>query len=258
MEPQMRKELPVREAICEMHGQYESVNFIGSHWSSCRTCAQEQERAAREKEERQVRRERTERHLTNSGLDGRFLECTFANYAATLPAQKKVLETCRGFVETVKWNGGGGLWLIGPPGTGKSHLGSAMVRHIIEERDHAAGIFSGREVIRMLRATWSRETKETEEQVLNWIGSLPLLVLDEIGVNFGSDAEHVQLFDVIDARYKHCRPTVLLSNLTTKEMKPMIGERAYDRLREGAQVLLCNWESYRRNPHGKQDLEIVK
>lgn len=72
-----------------------------------------------------------------------------------------------------------------------------------------------------------------------------LLVLDEIGAGFSSDAERVQLFDVIDMRYKLGRPTVVLSNLTAKDMRPILGERTFDRLREGATLLTCSWPSHR-------------
>ena len=72
-----------------------------------------------------------------------------------------------------------------------------------------------------------------------------MLVLDEIGVGHGSNAEHVQLFEVLDLRYKLERPTVLLSNLTTTALKAALGDRVYDRLREGATVKACDWKSYR-------------
>jgi DNA replication protein DnaC len=141
-----------------------------------------------------------------------------------------------------------------------------MVRYVIEHRDAEARIHSAREMVRMLRATWGSKDRErgwdgqalNEDDLLHDLGHAALLVIDEIGVGFGSDAEQVQLFDIIDARYKYSRPTVLLSNLPAKELKAALGERAYDRLREGAQVLACQWESHRGISAQPRPLEVVK
>lgn len=267
MESLMRKEQPPRDEVCEKHGPYQSKNYFGNHWSKCATCAEEEEQRAQSERMAGARRERREKRSVLSGLEGRFIEATFDDFVASSPAQQKVLTACREYASTVDFRGGLGLWLIGPPGTGKTHLGSAMVRYVIDERDASAAIYSGREIIRMLRATWGNRERgrtwdgraTTEEDLISDLGSLGLLVIDEIGVGFGSEAEHVQLFDVIDARYKHRRPTVLLSNLPTKGLKEAMGDRAYDRLREGAQVQVCQWESHRGQPPApRQALEVVR
>jgi DNA replication protein DnaC len=267
MESQTPRKYPERDADCEIHGAYTSRNYFGSIWSGCETCSQEREEANRKEAQRKVLQERAEAHMRLSGLEGRFMDVTFDEFEATTAAQGKVLTACREYAQTVDFSGGVGLWLIGPPGTGKTHLGSAMVRHVIQERDRQAMIYSGREIIRMLRATWGvKERGRTwdgramsEEGVIDDLGRAALLVIDEIGVGFGTDSEHVQLFDVIDLRYKYRRPTVLLSNLPAKGLKDAMGDRAYDRLREGAQVLACNWDSHRGKPAApRQGLEVVR
>ena len=267
MEPQTLRQYPERGAHCDTHGDYASKNYFGSMWSGCAKCAQESEDAKRTAAAAAARREKAEARMRLSGLEGRFVDATFSDFDATTPQQQKVLQACRDYVSGVSFDGGAGLWLIGPPGTGKTHLGSAMVRYVIEERQHAAAIHSGREIIRMLRSTWGNKERgrdwdgraATEEQMISDLGHMGLLVIDEIGVGFGSDSEHVQLFDVIDLRYKYRRPTVLLSNLPTKGLKDAMGDRAYDRLREGAQVLACSWESHRGQPkQARPGLEVVR
>lgn len=267
MESPTLRTYPEREAHCETHGAYSSKQYFGTTWSGCATCANEQEKVRKDEAEAFKRRERLESRIRQSGLEGRFRETSFDDFDATNQAQQKVLQACREYASNVAFDCGVGLWLIGPPGTGKTHLGSAMVRHVIETRDWPAAIYSGREIIRMLRATWGNKDRTrdwdgraaTEEQLIGDLGHMGLLVIDEIGVGFGSDSEHVQLFDVIDLRYKHRRPTVLLSNLPAKGLKEAMGDRAYDRLREGAQVLACNWDSHRSKPAAaKPGLEVVR
>lgn len=217
----------------------------------------ERQRAILAERQQELQREQLARRLRCSGLDGnaRMLVATFASYRAAAPDQAVVLNACRDFSTGTDFSSGGGLWLIGPPGTGKTHLGSAMVNHVIRERGVQGCIHSAREIVRMLRAGWGGQRAQshargdaapaTEEAVIDHLGAAELLVIDEIGASMGSDAERVQLFEVIDARYRRFRPTVVLSNLTPEDMRRTLGQRSYDRLREGASMLHCNWASHR-------------
>jgi DNA replication protein DnaC len=73
-----------------------------------------------------------------------------------------------------------------------------------------------------------------------------LLVLDEVGVQYGSKAELVMLTELIDERYSAKRPTIVVSNLGSAELIDMVGERAADRLAEHGVDLLFDWPSFRR------------
>lgn len=77
------------------------------------------------------------------------------------------------------------------------------------------------------------------------LASVPLLVVDEIGVGMGSEAELVQLFDVIDRRYQLANPLVLVSNLPVPDLRAALGDRLHDRVRENSTVVPCNWASHR-------------
>lgn len=279
MDNQPEKTLPAvstREATCEHHGVYTERNIIGKIWSKCPTCATEAE-AARDLREATEKKARAEAHraqrmkvlLAESGLVGRQLRSTFDTYDARDPKQKAILADCQAYVAQFSREQPlptTSLWLLGTPGTGKSHLGAAMVNHLITNHATPARMHSGQEIIRMLRSTWNRDkrapTQEyvehedgschtetvypvSEEALIHDIAHCTLLVLDEIGVGFGSNAEHVQLFEILDLRYKLEKPTVLLSNLSPTALKAALGDRVYDRLREGATVKACDWKSYR-------------
>jgi DNA replication protein DnaC len=74
-----------------------------------------------------------------------------------------------------------------------------------------------------------------------------LLILDEVGVQFGSDFEKNLLFEVLNSRYESRRPSVILSNLSQPEVQNYLGERVVDRIREdGGRVMTFDWASHRR------------
>ena len=236
-----------RPAQCEKHGPYVAIRFVRNVWSSCPGCREDQDRRHEERDraEKAARQaERQRQWLDESGLIGRFREATFSTFVAGNAKQAAVLKACQSYVETLEaaWRP---LWLIGPPGTGKTHLGAAMVHACIAVRQHDAWITTPREIVRDLRATWRRDSDATEDGLIRAFGAVPLLVLDEVGVGFGTDGELTQLFEVIDRRYQMRRPTVLISNLAAKDLRAVIGDRIFDRMREAAQVLVCDWPSHR-------------
>ncbi|MCY1559085.1 hypothetical protein D9M68_960840 [compost metagenome] len=67
-----------------------------------------------------------------------------------------------------------------------------------------------------------------------------------MGASVGSESETAQLSELLDLRYGNELPVLLVSNLTPKEIRGALGERAFDRLRQGAKVVPMNWPSARR------------
>lgn len=251
----------IRQKHCDHHGPYEARVLFRDHTTRCPACELESERLAAEQRADRERKEQEERkaaalayNLQHSGLVGRFKHASFDTFTTGTADQRRILTECRSYAETFEPRSGGGLWLIGPPGAGKTHLASAMVSHVIRSRGMGAAIHGVHEIMALLRARWgAREDRNawdnsgpaTTDQFIEHLGSIPLLVLDDIGATRITENEHAQLYAIVDQRYRLERPTVVLSNLTAVEMKPILGDRIYDRLREGARMLVCKWPSYR-------------
>lgn len=237
-------ELKTREAQCDKHGAYESARLFADRWMGCPKCAKEE----REKED-QIRRESEHREFVwqatqRSGLIGRFAEARLDSFIPSTTDQQKAMATARQFAAEVNPGKWVCLILIGPPGTGKTHL-AAGICHAVIERGESARYATLRDLIREIRATWHRGAHQTETDVIEDFASFGLLVVDEVGVGAGTEAELAHFFDVIDRRYQLCRPVVLVSNLGVPGLRQTLGERLYDRLREGSRVLPCSWGSYR-------------
>jgi DNA replication protein DnaC len=55
------------------------------------------------------------------------------------------------------------------------------------------------------------------------LSTVPLLVLDEVGVQYGTESEQNTLFQIIDRRYRDRRPLVLMANLQPANCKRCSG-----------------------------------
>lgn len=75
-----------------------------------------------------------------------------------------------------------------------------------------------------------------------------MLILDEVGVQFGSESEKIILFEILNERYLNMKPTILISNLNPAALQEYVGERVMDRMREnGGIILKFDWKSHRSN-----------
>ncbi len=235
---------------CEQHGEYIcQLTQLGSRLiaSLCPTCEQEriaaQEQAERERREADYRAQLIQR----IGIPRRFADATLASYRPTSERAEKVLAACRRYVETwpERYAKGSSLILSGDVGTGKTHLACAVAKAIAAKHKARAAYMTVMQAVRRVRSTYSPDARETEQEVFDRISGLDLLVLDEVGVQSGSNHEHTTLFEIINRRYENVLPTIVISNLGLKELSEAIGERLVDRLREQGAVLTFTWDSYR-------------
>lgn len=240
-----------KPATCEQHGDYTSRGIqLGRimRWMGCPECskiaqaAQEAEQAAKDAADAQ---RRLEARLDRSGIPLRYRSKDFASFVAANDAQEKALSVAMEYATNFADHGARGTVLVfsGLPGTGKSHLAIAIAQAIMTT--HTALYTSAIDAVRMIRNTWRRDSAKSETDVLDMLASVHLLILDEVGVQYGTEAEQVSLFDIIDKRYRDMMPTILLTNQNKAGMKAFLGDRSFDRLREGGLWVTFDWESHR-------------
>lgn len=256
----MRVALGERETECEKHGAYiaSGVRYLGKReiWTECPDCTSERESAERAADADRKAREaqaRLEALLEQAAIPERFIGRSFANFKASTPAQMQALSVLRSYANEFEHNlkTGRGLILSGLPGTGKSHLAAAVLQTILPA--HCGLYLTCLGLIRMVRSTWRRDNSKSETEVMRTLTRVPLLVVDEIGVQYGTEGEQTILFDVLDARYRSMQPTILLTNQNKEGLKTFLGERSYDRLTETSRWVAFDWESYR--PQARKEAE---
>ncbi len=244
-----------RISTCAQHGDYESVK-TGQKivlWSKCPTCLQDHEREVQAllvQEERDRAAAAILARLEAIGVPLRFHGATLDGFEASTPAQAKVKDWALAYLAslTADQKSGKSAILLGRPGTGKTHLACALAV-AAADRGMSARYATVLRAIRRVKDSWRPEAPETEREVIADYADCGLLVLDEVGIQTGSQFESNILFDLLNRRYECCRPTILVSNLVLSEIPKFLGERILDRLREdGGQMLAFDWESHRRKP----------
>ncbi|HBO2594067.1 TPA: ATP-binding protein [Pseudomonas aeruginosa] len=248
---------------CPIHGEYIARWFRIRRrppapsdlegWTECPICALEagqrvsaQAQAELAQERQQSSMRQLERRLAGSLIPQRFLGKTFENYRVEHEGQREALLDLQAYADDFAdvLAQGRCLLLVGRTGTGKTHLSCAVANSIVR-RGYTALFRTVQEVIRHVRSSWGPGGRPEEEAIAELVAP-DLLILDEVGVQYGKEAELVTLFDVMNARYSACKPSIVLSNLTLEEIEVFLGQRVMDRLREnGGRAVSFNWESER-------------
>ncbi len=218
-----------RESNCENHGEYTESGHIFFNekviWTGCNICAKiktDAEEKIRLDIQDQSRQQKIEARLSQAGIPMRFRSRNFDNFIATSSDQEHAfaiaLNFSKNFTEHVI--NGTSLIFSGRAGTGKSHLALAIAQSVMPK--HTAMYLNALDLVRMIRDTWRKGSLQSETDVLNLLGSIDLLVIDEVGVQNGSENEQVLMFDVINRRYRDMKPTIFLTNLGTKGFSEFI------------------------------------
>ncbi|HEY1058366.1 MAG TPA: ATP-binding protein [Limnobacter sp.] len=256
-------ELGTRLKKCDVHGEYQSIgrNYFGIHesWSKCPTCESIREQKEIEDQisrEREAQMREIKRRLGLVGVPVRFEDCSFENYRCDNDDQRRALSTCREYSENFDYykTNGDGLALLGNIGNGKTHLAIAILKEV--QKRHTVIYVTVGDLIKAVRATWQRDSEKTEKEVLDYFKKVVLLIIDEVGVQSGSDNEQQILFDILNARYNERKSTIFLSNCPPRTymdggvqvlgVKEYLGDRTFDRLTQISQVITFNWESHRK------------
>ena len=239
---------------CGKHGPEHVEGFGPRHW--CNKCLEEQERDRLQK--LQTEHELSRIRAAHDALDlpQRFRNCTLANYRVENQGQTEALKACKDFVS--QFPRVGGLVMLGGVGTGKTHLAAATCKALCD-LGHSCHITTVARLVRRIKNTWNFNRKaqpgkydgdwlepETEEQVIREYIRYELLVIDEIGSQYGTNTERIVISEIIDRRYNEARSTIIIGNVRLSEAEAQLGKRAIDRIRDQGRFLLFDWPSLRK------------
>ena len=105
-----------------------------------------------------------------------------------------------------------GLLLIGPTGTGKTRCAWLLMRRLMVVEGRSARAFDG--VGWALAVSAAFGNPATTERWLNKICEPDLLLLDDLGKGWMTEAQGIALYGVVERRMAHCRPLIVTMNAT--------------------------------------------
>lgn len=144
---------------------------------------------------------------------------------------------------------GEGIILFGPEGTGKDHLLCGLLRHAIAA-DLSVSYIRGIPLLQRIKDSLmdSRGELSTDQLVREYVKPDVLAISDPVPP-FGELGtwEIRLLFQIVDDRYRKCRPTWLTVNVSSgPEAEERISAQVTGRLRHNALTVHCDWPSYRQ------------
>lgn len=206
------------------------VNILGKERTPMCLCKCAVEARDREEAERQrLAFEKRVAELRRTCFsDGKMAGWTFASDDRS---NEKVSTIARNFAENFDKmrEGGKGLLFFGTVGTGKTYASAAIANALIDRgipvlmkkfadiRNTVQGMFEGR------------------DEYFDRLNRYPLLILDDLSAESGSEYMQELVYNVIDGRYQAGLPLIVTTNLTAEQLKnpaDVTNQRTFSRLLE--------------------------
>lgn len=128
------------------------------------------------------------------------------------------------------------LLLIGPTGTGKTHISTAIAGELIHKGydviyDSAQNILSDFEADRF-RNSYGREESRSDKYL-----ECTLLIIDDLGTEFSNQFTLSTLYNLLNTRQNRGLATIISTNLSPDELAKKYEDRIYSRIIGTAKVM---------------------
>ena len=136
-----------------------------------------------------------------------------------------------------------GLLLWGGVGTGKSFLAGCIANALMEQ-EVPVRMTNFARILNELNSSFSGRN-----EVVDKLCRYPLLIIDDFGMERGTEYGLEQVYNVIDSRYRSRKPLIVTTNLTLDSLQNPLDTahaRIYDRLLEMCAPILFTGENFRR------------
>ena len=151
---------------------------------------------------------------------------------------------------------GGILVLVGERGPGKTQMAAELARGGDWPADRGVGpSLSSRKKTALYRRAMDifldlaharkDHVRSSEKEVLAALAECGLLVIDEFQERGETEAENRKVKNLVDKRYADRLPTIIIANMTVRQLFESLGSSVIDRGREKGKSIEFTWPSFR-------------
>ncbi|MCM3761840.1 ATP-binding protein [Alkalihalobacillus oceani] len=182
----------------------------------------------------------------NSLINADLQQVNFDTYEPKNPSQVQAKNVAEQYATDFSLTTAGNLLFTGTYGLGKSHLAVAVVKQLLK-RGYSCLFISVPKLLTTLKATYNKNSDQSEDELLRGLEKTDCLVLDDIGAEHGNDQQGswsiAKVFEVVDSRLG--KPTIFTTNLTGKELMQKVGARNFSRMMNKTEAITISGEDYR-------------
>ncbi len=143
------------------------------------------------------------------------------------PDRQKNLRRAYDIARAYARNPEGWLVLRGGYGCGKTHLAAAIANVCLEQGSNVLFV-TAPDLLDHLRAAFAPLSDQTYDERFEQVRNAPLLILDDLGTEYGTPWALEKLFQLLNYRYMSRRPTVVTTNHELEELDPRLRSRLAD------------------------------
>lgn len=241
MNAMISMKFPQVHAYCAEHNLQKVQS--GPH-QICPQCAKDLVNKTNQEHQDLVNKKVRELHFAGAMVPERHKESGFRNYNVSIPGQINARNKCVEFSKIMIAGQKANLIMSGKTGTGKTHLGCATAKTLLNKGIYVRYITS-EDMANEIANSW-KKADDSEASAIYRFSEYDLLILDEYGLHDRHENRLQLVHKVLYSRYDEGKATMLISNLTLDELQKDLGDRLWSRFQhDGLQVVECNWVDQR-------------
>lgn len=176
-------------------------------------------------------------------------------------AKRLASEYVRQFPE-IRETGKGLYFHSGVKGSGKTRLAVSIANDLITQRMTGAKFATTIQILDQIKSTWGEKSRDrdrmeqvSEQKLIDDIISVPVLVIDDIGVEQPKDWVNERFYNIINGRMIEKRITIFTSNYRMDDLK--LDDRIVNRIEKMALPIEFPAESIRSAIARKENSDLL-